>query len=185
MVCATCAEQLQQGPASEGRGIRLFKALLFGCGAGLAGAIGYSLTITFAHLELALITILIGWLVGTAVMKGSEMRGGRGYQILSAALTYGWCMMSYVPTIVQGSQEAKEPLGIAFSILISPFIALALPFTGAMGILGTLILGFGVWRGFRIPQARHIDVTGPLRWHRPLPHRQQLKPLTAPPDASV
>ena len=175
MLCGSCATQLQKGAPAEGRFFRVFKAVLFGSGAGLVGAIGYSLIITFAHIELALITILIGWLVGTAVMKGAEMRGGLGYQVLSALMTYVFCMMSYVPMIVQGAMNDKEPVGPVLTTLIAPFAALALPFTGDMGFLGTLILAFGVWQGFKIPKAPQIVVNGPFA----------LSPAAAPTAAAV
>lgn len=161
-VCRNCADQLRAGPPPEGGFARGVKALLFGTGAGLLGAIGYGLVIYVTNYELALITIGIGWLIGRAVMKGSENRGGRGYQVLSAILTYVWCMQAYVPVIVKGALEGAEPMPLPVAIIVAPFVALVMPFMGEMGVLGLLILGFGVWRGWREPAALVIPVDGPF-----------------------
>lgn len=162
-VCGNCAAQLQAGPPPGGGVVRAFKALLFGCGAGLAGAVGYGLIIHYAKVELALVTILIGWMVGRSVRAGSEGRGGRGYQVLGAVLTYAWCMMAYVPDIVVGlANAAQNPVPTAFAVLIAPFLALAIPFMGDMDFLSVLILGFGVWRGWREPVKVNLVVAGPF-----------------------
>ena len=161
-ICGVCAEGFKAGPPPAGAFLRVLKAFIFGSGAGLAGATLYGLIIHYAHMELALITILIGWMVGRSVRAGSEGRGGLGYQILSAVLTYVWCMMAYVPDAVTGLMAGEKGLPLFGAVVMAPFLALVTPFTGAMGVLGTLILGFGVWRGFREPAAIKLDVLGPF-----------------------
>jgi hypothetical protein len=160
-VCPRCAQAVKDGPPPGGGAWRAFKALALGSGAGLLGAIGYGLIITFANVELALVTIAIGWFVGHAVKKGSENRGGTGYQVLAAVLTYVWCMMAYVPVIVQGAMKGDEPMPLVLAILVAPFAALAVPFMGEMGPIGLLILAFGIWQGFKEPRAIPVVVTGP------------------------
>ena len=175
-VCGNCAEQVRSGPPPGGTLVRTFKAVVFGCGAGLLGATGYGLVIHYAKVELALVTILIGWMVGRSVRIGSEHRGGRGYQVLGALLTYVWCMMAYVPDVVEGLGNATDPVPTVVAVLVAPFIALALPFTGAMGILGTLILAFGVWRGWREPARVEIPVAGPFELGAAPPPEPASKP---------
>lgn len=162
-VCGPCAEQLRAGAPPGGGVVRVFKAVLFGCGAGLVGAAGYGLIIHYGKVELAIVTILIGWMVGRSVRVGSEHRGGRWYQLLGAVLTYVWCMMAYVPDVVEGlTTHPDSPLPTVAAVLMAPFIALVVPFTGDMGVLGTLILGFGVWRGWREPARVEIPIDGPF-----------------------
>lgn len=161
-VCGRCAEQLKAGPPTGGGVVRTFKAVLFGCGAGLVGATGYGLIIHYAKVELALVTILIGWMVGRSVRAGSEGRGGRWYQLLGAVLTYGWCMMAYVPDVVEALTNAKEAVPLVAAVVMAPFIALIVPFSGEMGVLGTLILAFGVWRGWAEPAKVEIPIEGPF-----------------------
>lgn len=160
-VCGRCAELVKAGPPPGGGVVRAFKALMLGSGAGLLGAVGYGLIIHFARMELALVTIFIGWFVGRAVKQGSEGRGGRLYQVMGAVLTYGWCMMAYVPDIVLGAAAQPDAAPTVVLAVIAPFIALAVPFTGEMGVLGTLILAFGVWRGWREPARVDVVVSGP------------------------
>lgn len=176
-VCGACAEQLKAGPPPGGGVVRAFKALLLGCGAGLLGAIGYGLIIHFARVELALVTIAIGWFVGRAVKLGSEGRGGRLYQVMGAVLTYVWCMMAFVPDIVEGATTSADAPPTVVVVIIAPFIALAVPFMGEMGFLGTLILAFGVWRGWREPARVDVVVSGPFELGAAVPEGAEPVPV--------
>lgn len=177
-VCRNCADQLRAGPPKDGGFLRFLKAFLFGNGAGLVGAAGYGAIIYFTGYELALITIFIGWLVGRAVMIGSENLGGRGYQVMGAVLTYIWCVEAFVPMLVKGAMEGNDPPPLAAAIAISPFLALALPFLGEMGILGILILSFGVFRGWREPKRIEIPVDGPFDLKTEAPPTVDAEPST-------
>lgn len=168
-VCQRCAAQFSAGAPAEGGFLRGLKAFGLGSGAGLLGAIGYGAIITFTGYELALITIFIGWFVGRAVMRGSEGRGGRAYQVLAALLTYVWCMEAFVPSIVKGAMVEGDQGRTIVAALIAPFIALILPFTGELNVISILILGFGVWRGWREAAAVVVPVSGPFTIAAPAP----------------
>ncbi|MBL8912293.1 MAG: hypothetical protein JNM17_16500 [Archangium sp.] len=162
-LCGNCAAQLKAGPPEDNQGCwRFVKAGAMGTGAGLLGAIGYGAIIYFTGYELALVTIFIGWFVGRGVMKGSDNRGGRGYQVLAAILTYVWCMQAFVPSLITGMQKAEQPVPFIVAMLIAPFLALIMPFMGDMGVLGIAILAFGVWRAWREAAQVVIPVEGPF-----------------------
>ncbi|MGV3622727.1 MAG: hypothetical protein ACO1OB_18050 [Archangium sp.] len=180
-VCRNCADQLRAGPPKEGGFMRVLKAFMLGNGAGLLGAIGYGAIIFFTDYQLALITIFIGWFVGRAVMKGSDNLGGRGYQVMSALLTYFWCMQAFVPSVVKGMTEGDEALPTIAAVLIAPFVSLVLPFFGDMGILGILILGFGVFRGWREPRRIEVQVEGPFDLSTQAPRTVDAEPATSTP----
>src|SRR6478672_4224000 len=82
VLCERCkVEVLLARESSEGRGGRITKALALGLGGALVGAAVWYAVAKFAHIELALIAILLAWLVGKGVFIGSGKRGGRGYQV--------------------------------------------------------------------------------------------------------
>jgi hypothetical protein len=97
MLCDTCVASLQNALTGQGsRAGRFLKALLLGAGAALLGGLGYGLFIIFTSIEFALVTIAIGWFVGSAVRRGSGGRGGWRYGLLAVFLTYSALSLSYV-----------------------------------------------------------------------------------------
>src|SRR5258708_3197232 len=79
----------------------------FGFGAGGVGAAIYYGVIAIAPLEIGIVAILIGYMVGYSVRKGADGRGGRRFQVLAAVLTYCSVALAYAPLAVQQAREAK------------------------------------------------------------------------------
>jgi hypothetical protein len=105
--CASCrvaALSLAEIPKGAGP---LIKAGLFGFGAAVAGAIIYYAVIALAHLEIGIIAILIGYMVGYAMNKATGNRGGRRFQILAVVLVYISVAMAYSPLLFKGVAEAR------------------------------------------------------------------------------
>src|SRR5205807_674052 len=59
----------------------------------------------FQKAEFTLLSILVGIMVGKAMMHGSGGRGGRKLQIVAVLLTYGSITTGYVPSILKGLRE--------------------------------------------------------------------------------
>jgi hypothetical protein len=74
---------------------------VFGLGAGIVGAAIYYAVIAIANLEIGIVAILIGYMVGYAVRKGAGGRGGRRFQVLAVALTYLSVALAYTPLAVK------------------------------------------------------------------------------------
>src|SRR6202011_1547491 len=92
--CRTAALSAAETP----RGIiPLLTAGVFGLGAGVIGAGIYYAVIAIAHLEIGIVAILIGYMVGYAVRKGARGRGGLRFQVLAVALTYASIALAYTP----------------------------------------------------------------------------------------
>jgi len=96
------------GPAAGGTFGRVFKATLFGFGAGLIGALIWFAVRRLANLELGLVAIVVGFMVGKAVRKGSGNRGGLAYQILAVLITYCCIAANYMPDILMAVINASQ-----------------------------------------------------------------------------
>jgi len=65
--------------------------------------------IAFAHLEIGIVAILIGYMVGYSVRRGAEGRGGLRFQVLAAVLTYLAVALAYSPLAIQEAMHEKRP----------------------------------------------------------------------------
>lgn len=99
VVCPACTESIesrQKAPPVHS----MLKAFVYGLGAAIAGSILYAAMAIITGLELALIAILIGYMVGKAIRYASNGLGGRPQQILAVALTYFSITTSYIPVAI-------------------------------------------------------------------------------------
>src|SRR6476659_6731970 len=76
VMCEHCRNGIEDAVETPKGAGPLLIAALFGLGAGIAGASIYFAVIYFAHLEIGIVAILIGYMVGSAVRKGAAGRGG-------------------------------------------------------------------------------------------------------------
>ena len=106
--CRTAVESAAETP----RGIvPLVIAGAFGLGAGVVGAAIYYAVIAIANLEIGIVAILIGYMVGYAVRKGAHGRGGRRFQVLAVALTYASIALAYTPLVFKQAIDADREAG--------------------------------------------------------------------------
>lgn len=116
LICPRCRD-LIAGPQGGSRAGRLFKATVFGLGAGLLGALAWFLVRRLAGLQIGLLAVAVGYMVGRAVRAGSGHRGGRGYQVLAVVLTYCSICANFMPDVFemifkhQGSHHVTAPAG--------------------------------------------------------------------------
>ncbi len=96
VICPACCQPPLAPP--QGRGfVRLVKAAVFGIAAGLVGAAIWFAIRRVANMEIGLVAVLVGFMVGKAVHKGSNNKGGLGYQLLAVVITYCCIVTNYVP----------------------------------------------------------------------------------------
>jgi hypothetical protein len=99
VVCERCRVTVQDSFATP-RGWKPFlKAAVFGIGAAIAGAIVYYAVIAIANLEIGIVAILIGYMVGYMIRKAAGGKGGRRFQILALVLTYWSVGLAYTPLV--------------------------------------------------------------------------------------
>jgi hypothetical protein len=203
VACPGCAEKMR-GDIATDKHAAYVRALTYGIGAAGVGLIGYALiAILLQGWVISYMSIGVGWLVGTAMMKGSNGVGGRRYQIAAALLTYAAVSLAAVPIWMhfagerkqqrqtqeqklsdeqrqleqesgqrpsepQGAPRAERPsvslgtwLGrVALIGLASPFIQLK--GNPGWGLMGLLILFFGMRIAWRITQGKPLGVYGPF-----------------------
>jgi hypothetical protein len=105
VVCASCRGKLnEQLTGGSGSG-RFAKAVGLGLLAAAAGSALYYAILALTGYEIGLVAIAVGFLVGKAVNRGSQGRGGRAYQVLAVGLTYFAIVTTYIPFIVKGFRE--------------------------------------------------------------------------------
>jgi hypothetical protein len=162
-ICAPCSEQVRMAAMMPQAAPSLGRPLLFGAGAALACAAGYSVITGVFHIELALIAILVGYLIGRAIRIGANGVGGRPLQIMAVLLTYVSITISYVPLIlrqVSPGQIAQVLPLVTGLALVSPFMDLR---EGVSGIIGIVIIGVGLMQAWRQTAPRRImALTGPF-----------------------
>jgi hypothetical protein len=83
----------------------MLRAAAFGLGAAIAGAILYYAVIAITGWEIGLVAIVIGFMVGYAVRRGTRGVGGRRYQMLAVGLTYFAVGLAYAPLAFKGFME--------------------------------------------------------------------------------
>jgi hypothetical protein len=106
-VCASCRTVLESAAETPiGMGPL---AIAAACGffAAVAGAIIYYALMAFAHLEIGIVAVLIGYMVGYAVRKGAR-GGGLRFQILAVLLTYAAVALAYTPIVIGGAIKANQ-----------------------------------------------------------------------------
>jgi hypothetical protein len=105
VLCPHCSAAVAAPPPGSKAG-RVFIAAALGIGAGLLGAVIWFAVRRIANLQMGLIAILVGYMVGKAVNRGSAGRGGLGYQIMAVVITYCCIAANYVPDILEAVVKA-------------------------------------------------------------------------------
>ena len=192
VVCGRCRTAIEAA-AETPKGIApLAIAGLFGLVAGIAGAVVYYAVIAIAHLEIGIIAILIGYMVGYAVRRGAGGRGGLRFQILAVALTYASVALAYTPLAVKqamdsrldarnastttaqgggapGSRTAapsRRPGPLVAIVLLALIAALpVLVVIGSFpsGLISAFIILIGMRQAWRMTGAPRLQILGPYR----------------------
>jgi hypothetical protein len=170
-VCAGCRTREQAAHTQDQQWTRFFTALAYGFGAALTGGLLYWGFVRLTGIELGLLAIAVGWFVGKAVMKGSNLRGGRRYQILAVALTYFSITFSYGALIAERvlesppaataaeSTASSRPIRLVMLVLLLMF---ASPFLGGFSnIIGIVIIAIGLFEAWKQTRLNPFAASGP------------------------
>ena len=108
LACERCTRQLQAQTPKDTHAL-FVRGMLFGLGGAIAGLILYSAFGIITGIEIGYVALAVGWLVGTAIKKGSSGVGGRRYQIAAVALTYAAVSLSAIPIAISYMMKEKKP----------------------------------------------------------------------------
>lgn len=110
LVCAYCHERLEatlersKSAASFGKALFQGGAVALGCG------IAYAIFAGVSHMQLAILTIGMAYLIAKVVRKASGGFSGRRFQVLAVVLTYCASSCGYAPEVFQSltSDDSSE-----------------------------------------------------------------------------
>src|ERR1700733_2873590 len=107
-VCPSCAQNMKSAITLDNHSAYV-RALAYGIGAAAAGLVGYAvIAILLQGWVISYMSIAVGGIVGTAMMKGSNGMGGRRYQIAAAVLTYVAVSMAAIPIWIHFAGERRQ-----------------------------------------------------------------------------
>src|SRR5262245_34613059 len=109
VLCGLCRTSVQSLADTPQGLLPLVVAGLFGLGAAIAGAVIYYGVIAIANLEIGIVAILIGYMVGYSVRKGARGHGGLRFQVLAVLLTYGSVALAYTPLVFKQALSENKP----------------------------------------------------------------------------
>ncbi|NOK18217.1 hypothetical protein [Corallococcus carmarthensis] len=176
LLCPDCREQVEAAMTGGSKSKRFLTASVFGFGAAVAGALVYWV-VSLTGYNIGLIAIVVGWMVGTAVFKGSESRGGGVYQALAVLLTYFAVAGSLAPDVYKElttqppaevaagtpAEEAVEP-SAAGNVVLAGVISVAAPvLVGINSPMSGLIYGFALFEAWRRTKRTALNIAGPFK----------------------
>ncbi len=163
-VCPNCAGNLGKAQTAPGS-VLLLRGALYAFGAAAVCAVGYAAILIITGYELALISIAVGWLIGKAARQGTAGLGGRPVQIVAVVATYvsisGSLFVQVMYALLREGREASSWTGYPLLLLYSfgkPFLEMK---EGFGGILGLLILFFGLQQAWRQTGNANVTLRGP------------------------
>ena len=185
--CTRCAQALTASQTRRGSMQDFVTAALYGFGAALAGSALFAVVALVAHLRLGLLAIVVGVMVGKAVVYGANGCRGRRFQILAVLLTYFSISSSYVPLLIAAAREHKAEMmaasgsstrsprtvtpvaaaaGGAIALVVLTALSLAAPFfelaSGIGGLIGLVIVFIGLRQAWHYTKAVKIPILGPF-----------------------
>ncbi|MFI5453972.1 MAG: hypothetical protein ACHRXM_00830 [Isosphaerales bacterium] len=164
VICATCRQRVEAAFRGGSPVARVIKALVFGSAAGVAGAMLYYAIVRVTGLNIGLVAVVVGFMVGAAVRKGTGNRGGLFYQLLAVFLTYLAIVAMYVPILIEGLIKQLS-LGRILELMVDRIdLLFTHPVREAIHHpISGLIYGFALWEAWKINKGLQLAINGPFR----------------------
>jgi hypothetical protein len=105
VACEACALKAKSELPADAHS-DFIRALVYGIGAAILGMIVYAAFTIITSIEIGIMSLVVGFLVGRAMKIGAKGAGGTRYQIAAVILTYAAVSMAAVPIAI--FQESKH-----------------------------------------------------------------------------
>lgn len=112
-LCAECGTVRQLAAVPDRAAGTLVRAAAFGVGAAIVGALVYWGVMEYLELEIGIVAIAIGWLVGRAVARATRGRSARRHQVMAVGLTYFSVAMAYAPFAIKEWKNSDKSAAVA------------------------------------------------------------------------
>ncbi len=163
MLCTSCRQQIEVAFRGGSAVARVIKATVFGAPAAIVGAVLYFAILVATHANIGLVAIAVGYIVGRAVRKGSENRGGQFYQFLAVFLTYTSIGLM-VFAARGGVLEVVAPVSAWDVLRRVVFEIFSLPVTNAMERpISGLIYCFALYEAWKLNAPARLVFNGPFQ----------------------
>lgn len=187
IACPSCKSTIDTVGSAGTPMSRFLMASALGTGAMALGTLAWWAVARYTGFQAALVAIGIGWLVGTAVQRGANGRGGWIYQSLAVGLTY-LSVTFAVMFLAWGEIGAaqREEWGVLTWPMLFVIAFISPVLNGWGSILSVLIVGFGLYQAWQKNRRMVIAWTGPYSLREPgeaAPAASSLPPLPPPPGA--
>jgi hypothetical protein len=158
--CEACTASIRQAHGAPPGSAAFGRALGAGLLAGAVGSTLYYLVARLSGLQLSILFIAVGFLVGRAVRWATGGRGGVVYQLLAVAVTYAAIAYSWLPFVLEGDRSSLGVLDVAWQ---APFI-LSLPIRiGIERPFSLVIVGIGLWEAWKFTAPVPLTISGPFQ----------------------
>jgi hypothetical protein len=107
MTCPSCAQKMR-GKFAPDSHAAFVRAMVFGIGAAILGMILYATFAIVTGIVIGYASLAVGWIVGKAMIQGSNGVGGKRYQIVAVLLTYAAVSTAAIPIWIHYSGEHKQ-----------------------------------------------------------------------------
>jgi hypothetical protein len=107
MACGACTERLRNSVPKDNHAA-FVRAVAFGAVAAVVGLALYAVVGIATGLMIGYVSLAVGWIVGTAMMKGSGGLGGRRYQMAAVLFTYAAVSLAAIPMSIADAAKQKK-----------------------------------------------------------------------------
>jgi hypothetical protein len=107
MSCPSCADKMQRELAPDTHAA-FVRAVAFGIGAAILGMVLYATFAIVTGIVIGYASLAVGWIVGKAMIKGSNGVGGRRYQIVAILLTYAAVSTAAIPIWIHYARDKQK-----------------------------------------------------------------------------